>query len=351
MDRNAAVFFYMKANSEPIAELCGALEKLLAPDRLEVCRSLEQLSARLRIPMVDPTIAVLAASDVHDLDKLFEAKPLFGTTRIILVLPDRSYETVALGHRLHPRFVSYKDGDWHEVVAVLEKMLKKAGASEGPRLPRQRTAESIKHSYHDRGYQMATEYRGLPHIKSLPPFIYSKKMQLKEADLNEIVGGIENGFLRHAAQVDFKKTLAREDLPVMADGARIGEALMHLIRNARDAMPSGGVLTIETKKVDAKSTPALHGGGELPRACALCSISDTGYGMDAETQMRVFEPFFTTKERESKGLGLPIARHIIGQHNGSMTLESRPGKGTTVNIYLPLLTAGPLKGKPIALRG
>lgn len=197
---------------------------------------------------------------------------------------------------------------------------------------------------------MVKDYESQFQIKSLPPFIYNKKVHLKESDLNEIISGMKSLFPQYADRgIDFKMMLAGTDLRVMADIARMEEVLMHLIRNAGDAMPGGGLLTLKTKKISFDTKSIMVDNGELSGTCAFCSVSDTGTGMDGQTRERIFEPFFTTKDDVNKGLGLAIAYHIIRQHNGSMNVESYPGKGTTVNVYLPLLRIEAYKAKPIPL--
>jgi hypothetical protein len=346
MNGKPTVLFYVRGVNEVDREFEKAIEGSLPKDQVELCKSLEEFLAKLRIVERDALVALLLASDKQDLREIIFIKPFLGNVRSILVLPDRDEETIAMGHTLLPRFIAYRDGDWHETAAVLEKMLERMGTPKRPRLSG-RQAEPLKYLYQDRGYPMVS---GRSQIKSLPPFIYNRKIQLREADLNGIISGLEGLFPKHtAANINFKTAREGETLRVMADSARIGEALLHLIKNAKDAMPIGGELTFETRRVDLENALIGVDNAQLTGTCVLCSISDTGTGMDGETLKRVFEPFFTTKQGEGKGLGLPIARHIIKQHKGGMNVESTPGKGTTVNIYLPLLTGEPVGAIPIPI--
>ena len=124
----------------------------------------------------------------------------------------------------------------------------------------------------------------------------------------------------------------------MLDVSQIGQILINLATNARDAMPQGGSLTItaERAKID-EAFEKTHGFGR-PGEYVRLSVSDTGVGMDAATMERVFEPFFTTKEvGKGTGLGLSSAYGIVKQHSGYITMNSVPFEGTTVDIYLPLL--------------
>jgi PAS domain S-box-containing protein len=138
-------------------------------------------------------------------------------------------------------------------------------------------------------------------------------------------------------------TFLAKDLPtIRADVGQIEQVVMNLILNARDAMPGGGKLLIETKldRLDAEYVrhhPYITVGPHV-----MLTISDTGIGMDQKIQERVFDPFFTTKAPDQgTGLGLAVVYGIIKQHSGSIHLYSEPGKGTTFKVYLPPVEAPP----------
>jgi hypothetical protein len=120
-------------------------------------------------------------------------------------------------------------------------------------------------------------------------------------------------------------------LPVEVDPVRIDQVLMNIAVNARDAMPNGGRLTIETTAVEIGATRAAH-----------VTLTDTGCGMDAATQARIFDPFFSTKSpAKGTGLGLSTAAGIVEDAGGSITVSSTPGQGTTFGVFLPLAAGEP----------
>nr|MBI3612907.1 response regulator [Nitrospirota bacterium] len=149
-------------------------------------------------------------------------------------------------------------------------------------------------------------------------------------------------------QVQLVMTLADDLGLVKADPAQMEQVILSLVANARDAMPQGGKLSLQTARVRVEET----GQAVPPGSYAVLSVFDTGFGMDAETQARCFEPFFTTKPfGEGQGLGLTTVYGVLTQHQGAITMSSEPGQGTVFTVYLPsLLTpvALPKRRRPAA---
>ncbi len=173
--------------------------------------------------------------------------------------------------------------------------------------------------------------------QSLLTFSRKKPVSLVPLDMNETIG-VAKKLLRRLLREDIElsTSLMSRDAVVMADKSQIDQILFNLATNARDAMPKGGTLTIETDTVTIDSAFIdTHGFGELGRY-VLITISDTGMGMDEATKEKIFDPFFTTKETgKGTGLGLATVYGIVRQHNGFITVDSELGGGTAFRIYLP----------------
>jgi PAS domain S-box-containing protein len=172
--------------------------------------------------------------------------------------------------------------------------------------------------------------------QQLLAFSRKQVLQPRVLNLNAVVCDVESllGPLIHE-DIVLVQRLDPALAPVRADQCQLEQVLVNLAVNARDAMPTGGRLTLETRNVtlDGESARAL---GLSPGAYVELATSDTGHGMDADTRARIFEPFFTTKEPgRGTGLGLSTVYGIVAQSGGAITVDSSPGAGARFRVYLP----------------
>lgn len=175
--------------------------------------------------------------------------------------------------------------------------------------------------------------------------IFSRKQiaELRPVSINDLVNGMKRMVFRIIGEdIETDIRLTPEKLTVMGDYGQLEQVLMNFATNARDAMPDGGSLTIETEPLEMDDAFIHRYGFGKPGKYALISVTDTGAGMDEQTRERIFEPFFTTKKQgKGTGLGLSIVYGIIKQHNGHIHCLSEQGRGTTFRVYLPLVEEVP----------
>ncbi|PYQ43788.1 MAG: hybrid sensor histidine kinase/response regulator [Acidobacteria bacterium] len=197
----------------------------------------------------------------------------------------------------------------------------------GPAHPEQRRLTEI---------QKAAE-RAANLTRQLLAFSRKQVLETKILDLNEVVRGLE-GMLHRLIGEDVR--LVTKAAPaigrVRADRGQVEQVILNLVVNSRDAMPRGGELIIETAKAVLDEAYSHQHADVRPGPYAMLAVSDTGAGMDAETQSHIFEPFFTTKE-EGKGTGLGLATvfGIVKQSGGHVSVYSEVGRGSTFRVYLP----------------
>jgi len=172
---------------------------------------------------------------------------------------------------------------------------------------------------------------------------FSRKqvLQRKVLDLNAAVGEMSDMLRRLIGEdIDLLLTLGPAAGRVNADPSQLEQALLNLAVNARDAMPRGGTLGVETDRVELGPAPPDRPEALPPGPYAVLRVMDTGMGMDAATQARIFEPFFTTKgPGKGTGLGLSMVHGVVRQHGGAIHVRSVMGGGTTFEIYLPQVGA------------
>ena len=174
--------------------------------------------------------------------------------------------------------------------------------------------------------------------QQLLAFSRKQKIQPQHLNLNAVVADSQKMLHRLLGEdIELTTILRASPDDVMADPGQVHQVLMNLVVNARDAMPDGGGLGIETGNVDLKPLDVVEDSRATPGPFVLLQVTDTGTGMDRETRRHIFEPFFTTKEiGKGTGLGLSTVYGIVRQSGGFIEVDSELGKGTTFKVYLPL---------------
>ena len=170
--------------------------------------------------------------------------------------------------------------------------------------------------------------------------VFSRKqvLEAKVVDLNTLVSNFSKMLPRLIGEdIELVLNLGSDTDRILADAGQVEQVLMNLVINARDAMPTGGQLTIETANVDLDFTPETAG----QTRHVMLSVTDNGHGMSEEVKAHIFEPFFTTKEAgKGTGLGLATVYAIVHQSGGRVEVQSELGKGSTFRVYLPSLGNG-----------
>ncbi|HVT56992.1 MAG TPA: ATP-binding protein [Thermoanaerobaculia bacterium] len=192
--------------------------------------------------------------------------------------------------------------------------------------------------------------RGAVLARQLLAFSRNQVLRPRLVDLNAVVAGVTPMLGRLiSADVEFVASLQPALGQVLVDPSQIELVIVNLAINARDAMPEGGHLVVETADVELDAVYADAHIGVRPGSYVRLSVSDSGHGMDAETRPRIFEPFFTTKESgHGTGLGLAIVYGIVHQSGGRIEVYSEPGCGSSFKIYLPRAASGAEKLAAVA---
>src|SRR5437762_13042676 len=217
--------------------------------------------------------------------------------------------------------------DFNNLLAVItgysDLLLESLASSE----PDRRKVEQIK--------QAANSAASL--TRQLLMFSRQQVIQPVILDINQTVGNIEKMLRRLIKEdIEFTVVLDRYLDRVQADPGQIEQIVLNLVVNARDAMPNGGKLRIQTRNVRLEKDSPQAGAGVPPGRFILLQVIDTGTGMDQQTQARIFEPFFTTNAVDKgTGLGLATVYGTVKQSNGHIEVQSTLGQGSSYNIYLP----------------
>jgi len=187
--------------------------------------------------------------------------------------------------------------------------------------------------------------RGAHLTQSLLLFSRKQSSDRRPMDFNQVLERLEKFLKRIIGEdIDCHIKPGEKPLPILADAHQLEQVLMNLATNARDAMPGGGRLTIQSSVARLSESDARNQPEAKPGWFAVLAVSDTGVGMEDGVKGRIFEPFFTTKEKgKGTGLGLSMVYGVVKNHGGFINVYSEPGEGSTFKIYLPL------SGKPEVL--
>lgn len=212
--------------------------------------------------------------------------------------------------------------------------------------------------HHELNHVLTAGNHGAKLISQILAFSRKQILRPEVLNLNDVVRNFTAMIRRLLGEsVETVNTLSPRIYPVYADAVQIEQVILNLVINARDAMPGGGTLTIETTNVELDACYAKYHPNVAPGPHVMLAVSDTGSGMDQQTQQRIFEPFFTTKEvGRGTGLGLATVYGIVKQHNGSIWVYSELGQGTTFKVYFPavkdaVVPSAPAHAAPDTLTG
>jgi PAS domain S-box-containing protein len=230
----------------------------------------------------------------------------------------------------------------HDFNNILTIISGNAELALGDLTPQDPTSEALREI-------MEASRRAAALTRQLLAFSRKQILQPRVLDLNALVAGTEKMLRRLIGEDVVLRTRLQPNLSaIKADPGQLEQILMNLAVNARDAMPQGGELTFETENVDIHETYSGLGGVQVHSGgYARLTVTDTGQGIDEETQSRIFEPFFTTKEKDKgTGLGLSTVYGIVKQSGGYIWVESEPGKGTSFMVYFPQVDSTPEQLRP-----
>jgi PAS domain S-box-containing protein len=197
--------------------------------------------------------------------------------------------------------------------------------------------------------------RGAELTGQLLSFARKGKLQTLPVNLNGMIEDVVAILARTIEKsIAVEEKLDASPSHVLGDPSQLQQVVLNLAVNARDAMPDGGCLRLETEVLTHEGGDRREHGELEPGTYVVMTVSDTGTGIPEEVQGRMFEPFFTTKGKEGTGMGLPVVYGIVKSHGGRIEVDSEPGEGTTFKVYLPASAAAPRRTtetiQPMAMR-
>ncbi len=217
--------------------------------------------------------------------------------------------------------------DFNNLLTVIISYASFVSSELGPQSPLQPDVDEI----------LRAGERAVALTRQLLTFSRQQILQVKPVRVNALLQGLEK-MLRRLIGESISLSLSCEGAvgAVLADPGQLEQVVMNLVVNARDAMPQGGRLTIESDEVDLDAAYAAEHHGVNPGRYVRITVSDTGHGMDSTTLSHIYEPFFATKEKgRGTGLGLAIVYGVVSQSGGHISVESTPGQGTTFRLHFP----------------
>jgi PAS domain S-box-containing protein len=187
-------------------------------------------------------------------------------------------------------------------------------------------------------------------VRQILAFSRGQIVEPTDVDVDAVVAGLEPMLRRLIPEdIELVSSLRASPAVVRADRGQLEQVVVNLAVNARDAMPKGGRLTIETAQAELDEAYCRRHVGAQPGPCVMLTVADTGVGMDAKTRARIFEPFFTTKEPgRGTGLGLATVYGIARRAGGSVWVYSEPGRGTVLKVYLPRAEGAERPAEPLS---
>jgi PAS domain S-box-containing protein len=215
--------------------------------------------------------------------------------------------------------------DFNNLLTVIDASAEFLLGDLSPQDPRRADAEEIKKA----------AQRAASLTRQLLAFSRRQVLQTRILDVNTVIGDLDKMLRRLIGEdIELVTALADDTQTVLADPGQLEQVVMNLVVNARDAMPKGGRLTIETGNVALDAAHAATHADARPGRYTMIAVTDSGTGMTREVQQRIFEPFFTTKSHGT-GLGLATVYGIVKQSQGHLEVYSEVGTGTTFKVYLP----------------